>query len=203
MDQTNPGVALLTGTSTGIGNATAKACYRVFGTTRRTADARSGGVTMLTCDVTDEASVAKLVDDVLAEAGRLDLLVNNAGLGLLGGAEESSIDQAKALFEVNVFGVLRVTNAVLPTMCRQGKGRIVNLARCRGSFPRPTSRSIHRPSTPSKGIPSRSIMNCVRSEFVSPWSSPPIPPRPSKKTSPSRTSFWRCTPPRAPELSRW
>jgi len=80
---------------------------------------------MLTCDVT---SVAKLVDDALAEAGRIDLLVNNAGLGLLGGAEESSIDQAKALFEVNVFGVLRVTNAVLPTMRRQGKGRIVNVS---------------------------------------------------------------------------
>ncbi len=87
---------------------------------------------MLTCDVT---SVAKLVDDALAEAGRIDLLVKNAGLGLLGGAEESSIDQAKALFEVNVFGVLRVTNAVLPTMRRQGKGRIVNVSPVQGFIP--------------------------------------------------------------------
>lgn len=87
---------------------------------------------MLTCDVT---SVAKLVDDALAEAGRIDLLVKNAGLGLLGGAEESSIDQAKALFEVNVFGVLRVTNAVLPTMRRQGKGRIVNVSSVQGFIP--------------------------------------------------------------------
>ena len=54
-------------------------------------------------------SVAKLVDEVLAEAGRIDLLVNNAGIGLLGGAEESSTAQAQALFDVNVFGVLRVT----------------------------------------------------------------------------------------------
>jgi NAD(P)-dependent dehydrogenase (short-subunit alcohol dehydrogenase family) len=141
MNQTDPGVALVTGASTGIGDATAKALhkagYRVFGTTRRAAGARSDGLTMLTCDVTDEASVAKLVDDVLSEAGRIDLLVNNAGLGLLGAAEESSIAQAKALFDVNVFGVLRVTNAVLPTMRRQGTGRIVNLSSVQGFIPAP------------------------------------------------------------------
>ena len=92
MNKTNPGVALVTGASTGIGHATAKALpnagFRVFGTSRRAAAKRSDGVTMLTCDVTDDASVAKLVDDVLAKAGRIDLLVNNAGMGLLGGAED-------------------------------------------------------------------------------------------------------------------
>ena len=62
---------------------------------------------MLSCDVTDDASVSKLVDEVLAEAGRIDVLVNNAGIGLLGGAEESSTAQAQALFDVNVFGILR------------------------------------------------------------------------------------------------
>ena len=98
---------------------------------------QSDGVTMLTCDVTDDASVAKLVDDVLAKAGRIDLLVNNAGMGLLGGAEESSIAQAQALFDVNVFGVFRVTNAVLPAMRRQGKGRIVNLSSVQGFIPAP------------------------------------------------------------------
>jgi NAD(P)-dependent dehydrogenase (short-subunit alcohol dehydrogenase family) len=143
MNQTNPGVALVTGASTGIGHATAKALenagFRVFGTSRRAVAKRSDGVTLLTCDVTDDASVAKLVDDVLAEAGRLDLLVNNAGIGLLGGAEESSIDQAQSLFDVNVFGVLRVTNAVLPTMRRQGKGRIVNLSSVLGLIPAPYS----------------------------------------------------------------
>ena len=70
MNKTNPAVALVTGASTGIGRATAKALhdagYRVFGTSRRAAAERSDGVTMLTCDVTDDASVAKLVDDVLA-----------------------------------------------------------------------------------------------------------------------------------------
>jgi NAD(P)-dependent dehydrogenase (short-subunit alcohol dehydrogenase family) len=92
---------------------------------------------MLICDVTDDASVRKMVDEVLNKAGRIDLLVNNAGVGLLGGAEESSTSQAQALFDVNVFGVLRVTNAVLPTMRRQGKGRIVNLSSVQGFIPAP------------------------------------------------------------------
>lgn len=145
MNKTNPGVALVTGASSGIGRVTAKvlqdAGFRVFGTSRRaTAESptkSSGGITMLTCDVTDDASVAKLVERVLAEAGRIDLLVNNAGMGLFGGAEESSMVQAKSLFDVNVFGVLRMTNAVLPTMRRQGKGRIVNLSSVQGFIPAP------------------------------------------------------------------
>ena len=145
MKKINLGVALVTGASSGIGRVTAKvlqdAGYRVFGTSRRAAadgpTKSSGGVTMLTCDVTDDASVAKLVDDVLAETGRIDLLVNNAGMGLFGGAEESSISQAKSLFDVNVFGVMRVTNAVLPAMRRQGAGRIVNLSSVQGFIPAP------------------------------------------------------------------
>ena len=90
MSKPDRGVALVTGASTGIGRATAKALqnagFRVFGTSRRAVAESSDGVTMLACDVTDDASVAKLVDDVLAKAGRIDLLVNNAGIGLLGGA---------------------------------------------------------------------------------------------------------------------
>ncbi|TIS32311.1 MAG: SDR family NAD(P)-dependent oxidoreductase, partial [Mesorhizobium sp.] len=100
---------------------------------------QSDGVTMLTGDVTDDASVSKLVEEVLAETGRIDLLVNNAGIGLLGGAEESSTAQAQALFDVNVFGVIRMTNAVLPTMRRQRSGRIVNLSSVLGLIPAPYS----------------------------------------------------------------
>lgn len=141
MNKTNLGVALVTGASSGIGRATAialqSAGFRVFGTSRRAAAKNSDGLTMLVCDVTDDASVAKLVDDVLAETGRIDLLVNNAGMGLFGGAEESSMVQAQALFDVNVFGVLRVTNAILPIMRRQGKGRIVNLSSVQGFIPAP------------------------------------------------------------------
>lgn len=143
MNKTNPGVALVTGASSGIGRATADALlsagYRVFGTSRRGAAESSGGITMLACDVTDDESVAEMVERVLAKAGRIDLLVNNAGVGLLGGAEESSTAQAQALFDVNVFGVLRVTNAVLPAMRRQGTGRIVNLSSLMGLIPAPYS----------------------------------------------------------------
>lgn len=143
MDKNNPGVALVTGASSGIGRATAKALlgagYFVFGTSRRAVAERSDGITMLTCDVTDDASVAQLVDEVLARAGRIDLLVNNAGIGLLGGAEESSTLQAQALFDVNVFGVLRMTNAVLPAMRRQKSGRIINLSSVLGLIPAPYS----------------------------------------------------------------
>ena len=143
MNKTNPGVALVTGASSGIGRATARALqsagFRVLGTSRRVAAECSDGVTMLACDVTDDEFVAKLVDRVLAEAGRIDLLVNNAGIGLLGGAEESSTEQAQALFDVNVFGVLRVTSAVLPAMRRQRKGRIINLSSVLGLIPAPYS----------------------------------------------------------------
>ena len=143
MNTTNPGVALVTGASSGIGLATAKALqnagFRVFGTSRRATAERSDGITMLACDVTDDESVAKLVERVLAEAGCIDLLVNNAGMGLLGAAEESSTVQAQALFDVNVFGVLRMTSAVLPAMRHQRKGRIVNVSSVLGLIPAPYS----------------------------------------------------------------
>jgi NAD(P)-dependent dehydrogenase (short-subunit alcohol dehydrogenase family) len=78
------GVALVTGASTGIGRATAKALkdagFRVFGTSRRAVSEKPDGITMLIGDVTDDASVAKLVDEVISDAGRIDLLVNNAGV---------------------------------------------------------------------------------------------------------------------------
>jgi short-subunit dehydrogenase len=141
MTTTNPGVALVTGASTGIGHETAKALqnagFRVFGTSRRAMADRSDGIAMLTCDVTDDASVAKLVDEVLAKAGRIDLLVNNAGTGLIGAAEESSIAQAQALFDVNVFGVARMANAVLPVMRNQKSGRIINISSILGLIPSP------------------------------------------------------------------
>jgi len=134
---------LVTGASSGIGLATAEALrnagFRVFGTSRRPTVQRSDGVTILACDVTDDESVATLVERVLAEAGRIDLVVNNAGMGLLGAAEESSTVQVQALFDVNVFGVLRVTSAVLPSMRHRGKGRIVNVSSMLGLIPAPYS----------------------------------------------------------------
>ncbi|MDL2400035.1 oxidoreductase [Rhizobium mayense] len=141
MSNIERGVALVTGASSGIGLATARALrrdgYRVFGTSRKPMADTSDGVTMLVCDVTDGESVQNVIDDVVIRAGRIDLLVNNAGIGLLGGAEESSAAQAKALFDVNVFGVIRLTNAILPVMRRQKKGRIINLSSILGLIPAP------------------------------------------------------------------
>lgn len=141
MSLENSKVAIITGASSGIGRATAEAMARagftVFGTSRRTASDGSSPVTMLTCDVTDDASVNSLVSTVLSRTGRIDVLVNNAGVGLLGGAEESSIRQVQALFDVNLFGAMRMTNAVLPAMRKRGEGRIVNIGSLLGLIPAP------------------------------------------------------------------
>jgi short-subunit dehydrogenase len=134
-------VAIVTGASAGIGQASARALqaagYRVFGTYRKPPATKLTGVEYLACDVTDDESVQTAVGQVLAKAGRLDLVVNNAGVGLIAGAEESSLEQAKSLFDVNLFGVLRMTKAVLPTMRRQGSGRIVNISSLMGLIPAP------------------------------------------------------------------
>jgi NAD(P)-dependent dehydrogenase (short-subunit alcohol dehydrogenase family) len=138
--QTRP-VAIVTGASGGIGEATARALhaagYRVFGTYRRPPATRSPGIEYLACDVTSDGSVSAAVAEVVTKAGRIDLLVNNAGVGLLAGAEESSLEQAKSLFDVNLFGVIRMTKAVLPTMRRHGYGRIVNISSVMGLIPAP------------------------------------------------------------------
>jgi NAD(P)-dependent dehydrogenase (short-subunit alcohol dehydrogenase family) len=138
--QTRP-VAIVTGASGGIGAATARALhaagYRVFGTFRRPPATRLPGIEYLACDVTSDESVTGAVGDVLSKTGRIDLLVNNAGVGLVAGAEESSLEQAKSLFEVNLFGVFRMTKAVLPTMRRQRAGRIVNISSVMGLIPAP------------------------------------------------------------------
>ncbi|MER9755090.1 oxidoreductase [Mesorhizobium sp. M0166] len=135
--------AIVTGASSGIGRASAEALARagftVFGTSRRNTSNGPNGVTMLACDVTDDAAVNALVATVLAQTGRIDLLVNNAGVGLLGGAEESSVAQVQALFDVNLFGVMRMTNAVLPSMRRRGQGRIINIGSILGLVPAPYS----------------------------------------------------------------
>lgn len=143
MSNKNRGVAIVTGAAGGIGLATAKALrsagYEVFGTSRKPAAASANGIAMLACDVTNGESVAQMVAHVMKRAGRIDVLVNNAGSGLIGGAEESSAEQAQALFDVNVFGVLRVTNAVLPIMRRQHSGRIINMSSVVGFVPSPFS----------------------------------------------------------------
>ena len=127
----------------GIGRANAEALaqagFTVFGTSRRTIIDGPKDVSMLTCDVTDDETVNTLVSTVLSQTGRIDVLVNNAGLGLIGGAEESSISQVQALFDVNLFGVMRMTNAVLPSMRQRREGRIINISSALGLIPAPYS----------------------------------------------------------------
>src|SRR5881398_2414118 len=137
----NP-VALVTGASSGIGKATAErlatAGYKVYGTSRRGATSGQRAFEMLSLDVTSDESVAAAVNALLRSEGRLDLLVNNAGFSIApAGAEESSIEQARSIFETNFFGILRMTRAVLPHMRRQGNGRIVNISSVFGFLPAP------------------------------------------------------------------
>jgi NAD(P)-dependent dehydrogenase (short-subunit alcohol dehydrogenase family) len=110
----------------------------VFGTSRAPQNlAPIPGVETLPLDVTDATSVHAAVSGVIDRVGHIDVLVNNAGLGILGAAEESSIAQAQSLFDTNFFGVIRVTNEVLPHMRRRGSGRIINISSVLGYLPAP------------------------------------------------------------------
>lgn len=142
MNNINAKVALVTGASSGIGEATAerlaKAGYRVYGTSRRGAQAGQRPFEMLSLDVTSDESVEAAVGEVIRREGRIDLLVNNAGFGVApAGAEESSIDQARSIFDTNFFGLIRMTRAVVPHMRRQGSGRIINIGSVLGFVPMP------------------------------------------------------------------
>ncbi|KAA0997883.1 oxidoreductase [Paraburkholderia panacisoli] len=136
------GIALVTGASSGIGEATAtrlaEAGYKVYGTSRRGALAGQRRFEMLPLDVTSDESVVAAVKEVLRLHGRIDLLVNNAGFGVApAAAEESSLDQARAIFDTNFFGIIRMTRAVLPHMRQQGRGRIINIGSVLGFLPMP------------------------------------------------------------------
>ena len=139
---TSQPVALVTGANSGLGRYAARglldAGFQVVGTSRNTEGIdNSGGVTFIDLDVTRDDSVAAAVDAVIKEFGRIDVLINNAGMGLVGASEENSIVQSQRLFDINVFGVMRMTNAVLPHMRKQGSGRIVNISSIFGLMPAP------------------------------------------------------------------
>jgi NAD(P)-dependent dehydrogenase (short-subunit alcohol dehydrogenase family) len=140
--KTNASIALVTGASSGIGQATAerlaKAGYTVYGTSRRGAQSGSQSFKMLALDVTRDESVEAAVWELIRLEGRIDLLVNNAGFGVApAGAEESSIEQARSIFDTNFFGIVRMTRAVVSHMRRQGNGRIINIGSVLGFLPMP------------------------------------------------------------------
>ena len=113
-------VVLVTGASSGIGAAIARQLtrdgYQVFGTGRKVVSGGVDGMSMLPLDVTSDAPVRACVEAVLEAAGRIDVLINNAGYLLAGAIEEVTIEQARAEFETNFFGVVRMVKAVLPSM---------------------------------------------------------------------------------------
>ncbi len=135
-------VVLITGVSSGIGRATAikfatQGC-RVFGTVRNPEKAQAiPGVTLVEMDIRDEASVQRGIDYIIGQAARIDVLVNSAGVTLLGAMEETSVAEAQTLFDTNLFGLLRTVQAVLPHMRAQRAGRIVNVSSVLGFLPAP------------------------------------------------------------------
>jgi NAD(P)-dependent dehydrogenase (short-subunit alcohol dehydrogenase family) len=126
------GVVLVTGASSGFGQAIAQELrlrgHRVYGTSRSPAAATGDDGTLVRMDVDDDASVAAGVAHVLADAGGIDAVVNNAGLGYAGALEDTSVDEARRQFETNLFGVHRVCRAVLPHMRERRSGHIVNMS---------------------------------------------------------------------------
>ena len=135
-------VALVTGASSGIGREPALALvaagFDVVGTGRDTSRvAPLDGVTFLDLDVVSDTSVTAAVQEVSERFGRIDVLVNNAGVGSMGAAEETSVEQARSVFDTNVFGVMRMVNEVLPHMRAQRGGRIINISSVLGFLPQP------------------------------------------------------------------
>ncbi|HEV8070829.1 MAG TPA: SDR family oxidoreductase [Planctomycetaceae bacterium] len=138
-------VVLITGASSGIGQACAehlaRSGWRVFGTGRGAPPAVQAGAAfeMVTMDVDDDNSVGQAVESVLAKAGRLDAVVNNAGIAVMGAVEDTSIEEAKAQLETNFFGALRVCRATLPALRKQGGGHVINISSLAGIIGLPFS----------------------------------------------------------------
>ncbi len=132
-------VVIITGGSSGIGLCTAAALRdrgcKVYELSRR--DSEVAGITHIKCDITDEAQIAAAVGQVMAENGRIDILINNAGFGISGAVEFTDTTDVRRLFDVNFFGMVRMNRAVLPLMRQQGGGRIVNLSSVAAPVPIP------------------------------------------------------------------
>jgi short-subunit dehydrogenase len=144
-------VALVTGASSGIGRRIAQRLAQrgltVFGTSRNPAVVEPiAGVTMLPLDVRDAGSVARCVQAVDAAAGRIDVLVNNAGYVIAGAVEEVSVEEATAQFATNFFGVMRLVHAVLPAMRQRRSGHVVNISSLAGLVTAPPYWGIYSAS---------------------------------------------------------
>lgn len=142
--------ALVTGASSGIGEATAiklaELGYTVYGAARRTdrlQQLANRAIRPLAMDVTDEDSLRDGVEQILADTGRIDVLVNNAGYGSYGAIEDVPLDEARRQFDVNVFGAMRLTQLVLPHMRAQRSGTVVNISSIGGKVYSPMGGWYH------------------------------------------------------------
>ena len=143
-------VALVTGASSGIGEATAlrlkELGFTVFGAARRVdrmQDLAKAGINVLAVDVTDDASMRAGIDEIIAKSGRIDVLVNNAGYGSYGAVEDVPMAEARAQFDVNVFGAARLIQLALPHMREQRSGTIVNITSMGGKIHTPLGAWYH------------------------------------------------------------
>jgi NADP-dependent 3-hydroxy acid dehydrogenase YdfG len=137
-------ICLVTGASSGIGHATAldllRVGYTVYGVARRVEkmdDLRAAGGHVLAMNIANEADIERVVKTILDEQGTIDVLVNNAGIGIHGAIEDIAIEQARNLFEVNLFGTARLTQLVLPHMRQQKSGTIINVSSIGGEIALP------------------------------------------------------------------
>ncbi len=162
----NSKVALVTGASSGIGEATAlklKALgYTVYAAARRVDRMRllaNAGVHVLAMDVTDDTSMQAGIKEIIAQSGRIDVLVNNAGYGSYGAVEDVPLDEARAQFDVNVFGAVRLTQLALPHMRSQRAGTIVNITSMGGKIHTPLGAWYH-----GTKFALEAISDCLRME---------------------------------------
>jgi NAD(P)-dependent dehydrogenase (short-subunit alcohol dehydrogenase family) len=152
-------VAIVTGASSGIGAATAARLhdlgYTVYAMARRLdrmAPLAQAGIHTASVDVTDDEALVSFVDSVMAGSGRVDVLVNNAGYGSYGAVEDVPLDEARRQFEVNVFGLARLSQLVLPHMRAQGSGRIINISSMGGKIYEPLGGWYHATKFAVEGL---------------------------------------------------
>jgi len=152
-------VVLITGASSGIGKETARLLsqrgYKVYGAARRTdkmKELEQFGVKLLEMDVTDDDSMTAGITSIIKNEGRIDVLVNNAGYGSYGALEDVPISEAKYQFEVNIFGLARLTQLVLPYMRQQHSGRIINISSIGGRIGEPHGAWYHATKFAVEGL---------------------------------------------------
>jgi NAD(P)-dependent dehydrogenase (short-subunit alcohol dehydrogenase family) len=152
-------VALVTGASSGIGEATARRLhsmgYTVYAAARRV-DRMSGlaelGVRTLPADLTDDVAAVGLIEKIIADTGRIDVLVNNAGYGSYGSLEDVPMDEARRQVEINLFALARLTQLALPHMRAQHSGYIVNISSMGGKFGEPLGSWYHATKYAVEGL---------------------------------------------------